>query len=54
MGEHRGSDKSNQNARGRNAFKTTQFMDRKSIRNRKKVDFYEILLIILRAAIAAP
>ena len=39
MGEYRGSDKSNQNERRRNAIKTTKFMDRKPIRNRKKVDY---------------
>ena len=37
MGKYRSSDKSNQNEGRRNAFKTTQFMDRKPIRNRKKV-----------------
>ena len=38
MGEHRSRNKSNQNERRRNAFKTTKFMDRKPIRNRKKVN----------------
>ena len=37
MGEYRSSDKSNQNERRRNTFKTIEFMDRKPIRNRKKV-----------------
>ncbi len=35
--KHRGSNQSNQNERGGNAFKTTQFMDRKPSWNRKKV-----------------
>ena len=37
MGKYRGRDKSNQNERRRNAFKTTKFMDRNPIRNRKKM-----------------
>ena len=37
VGQHWGSNQGNQNARRRNAFKTTQLMDRKSFRNRKKV-----------------
>jgi len=37
VGEHRSRDKGNQNARRRNAFKTTQFMDREFIRDREKV-----------------
>ena len=38
VGKFRSRDKGNQNERRRNAFKTTQFMDRKPIRNRKKVN----------------
>ena len=34
VGKYRGSNKSNQNERGRNTFKTTQLMDRKPIGNR--------------------
>ena len=37
MGKYRSRDKSNQNERRWNAIKTTKFMDRKPIRNRKKV-----------------
>ena len=37
VGKHWGSNQSNQNERGRDAIKTTQFMDRKPIRNRKKI-----------------
>ena len=37
MGEYGCRDKGDKNARRGNAFKTTQFMDRKPIRNRKKV-----------------
>ena len=54
MGKYISGDKGNQNERRRDAIKTTKFMDRKSIRNRKKVSFQEILLMILIAAIAAP
>ena len=39
MGKYGSCDKSNQNERRRNAMKTTKFMDRKPIRNRKKVDY---------------
>ena len=37
VGKHRSRDKSNQNERRRNAIKTTKFMDRKPVRDRKKV-----------------
>ena len=37
VGKYGSRDKSNQNERGRNTIKTTKFMDRKPIRNRKKV-----------------
>ena len=39
MGKYRGRDKGYQNEGRRNAIKTTKFMDRKPIRNRKKVDY---------------
>ena len=54
MGKYRSCDQGNQNEGRRDALKTTEFMDRKLIRNRKKIGIHEILLIILRAAIAAP
>ena len=38
VGKYRSRDKSNQNERRRDAFKTTKFMDRKPVRNRKKVN----------------
>ena len=38
VGKYRSHYKGNQNERRWNAFKTTKFMDRKSIRNRKKVN----------------
>ena len=37
VGKYGSRYKSNQNERRRNAIKTTKFMDRKPIRNRKKV-----------------
>ena len=37
VGKHRSTDQGNQNERGRYAFKTTKFMDRKPIRNWKEV-----------------
>ena len=38
VGKYRSRDKGNQNERRRNAIKTTEFMDRKPIRNRKEVN----------------
>ena len=38
VGKYRSHNKGNQNERRRYAFKATEFMDRKLIRNRKKVN----------------